>query len=393
MLKESLQTLRSIHLLIFGVIFATLLFALSSNPKQIAYQQLQQLGSLYEASAVYSDYRNENITLSRKYLNKSVCFDAAKNYLSPKNIDVIIDDKIRRTSKTSLIPNRLSTHAFFSDETLDVIKKRILRPVFLYEPDVNSLAQEISESKFSSIPENSSIRLNSNIDYSYGYYKYPTGHQNVSDSPMWACSFTFETEAGLSYFHVDFDLKEQGVEIDSWAKWLYNQPEFKSMVKFKDNKYSVFSYLESDWYEFGPLTVGELDQRLKDRLKNKQDALQVFGFNIAPSSALLVSPLLMFLSLLYFTTHVSHVLTIAGDDEASLNSFPWIGIYKDKTGTILTYLSLNVLPVVSLVVLLINTTTSNLVVYYAAVILTVLVALTGSYAGLIVFRLRSLVLN
>ena len=103
MLKECLETLRFVHRLIIGVIAATCVFAISPNPKQIAYEQLEYVNLLSQVSGEYRNFWKDVEGYAKQYNDASVCMDVANKYLNEKNVTVT---KTGRTAATATRSNR-----------------------------------------------------------------------------------------------------------------------------------------------------------------------------------------------------------------------------------------------------------------------------------------------
>ena len=391
MLKEGLETLRFVHRLIIGVIAATFIFALSPNPKQIAYEQLEQLDVLHQAASNYDKFRRDVNSYAKQYNDKSICYDAAKKFLSTKDISVSkTKSSLGSSSRSGSFPNRIQNYPYYSDDTLNGISEKMLLPLMVYTANSENLMAALSQSELSKLEPGSKVALNVSIMASSGLFIYPSGHKKIPSNPDWVCLFSTYTETGSFYSDVSFSLNEQKIPIKTWGHWLYDNPKTQSLVKLDGTRVIAFPGLRDVWYELGPLTFEEAMNRLKNNLKSRQDALEVMGFSIEAASALLILPIFLLVSLLYFCTHASHCLRIISNDVEILNNFPWMGLYFDKIGSTVTYLTLAVLPVLSLLLLLLNAQTNNQVVVISASLLTFLSLLAGIYASTLVYRIRLL---
>ncbi|QMU28834.1 hypothetical protein [Adhaeribacter radiodurans] len=159
-------------------------------------------------------------------------------------------------------------------------------------------------------------------------------------------------------------------KVKTIAEWIEERDTSKTIEPFVQNSI-VFPKLRQVWGDVMNKSPQEAYFVLQGKWEEKKanEELTVFELHFPQNLVLIGCPLVLFLFLLYYLSHLSIVLENLRLEKVQKRrfSYPWIGLYKGNINTILVLFSVWLLPSFSIIALFIRLKASwNLDLFIAA---------------------------
>jgi hypothetical protein len=134
-----------------------------------------------------------------------------------------------------------------------------------------------------------------------------------------------------------------------FREWILQNPATKKLVS-KDRGLEVFMPASREfWTEIQAMVPTDAIKVIQGKDDATKYKLSFLGLSVDRSAASWISPLVATLVLLYLIAHLRHAtqLTASPAEKQAASAFPWVGVFSDRIGTVVAYISICLLPVVS----------------------------------------------
>ncbi len=160
-----------------------------------------------------------------------------------------------------------------------------------------------------------------------------------------------------------------------FQNWLRNHQLLNRLVDEQDkcgqfySAESVFPQLRTVWSDVKDKTPEDAKRMLSEKAQRK---ISFFGVELNVPMVVVVGPLLILFILWYLLCDVLHLRHICKNDLHSLRTFPWLPLFAGKIAWVLCFISIPVLPMLTLFLLCWQFRGINGWIQYISILITIL---------------------
>jgi hypothetical protein len=325
-MDESLKTVRLIHQLLIGVSAAIIAFGLSPDKAKQYQASLKELAALRQLSM--DDY----VSFARRLVTpqgREKYAAALRRVGFPK------------TSDPFLVQHQLYIERPKEDAPLAEFFR-------FFKGDTGIIYTEYNPASLKLLPIQyllSKDCLPTGISLEEGNKATPDSYVLLTRAPR---AGTIQVFVAFSRYDGDMNCGlSLPAQIDALTKTVPGShgAEWLNSNKISPSTFLVASEQISDLV--GAKSPVEASKFLEDKLNAPERDLSFLGIALSETIAVWVGPLVTALLLLFFLSHLRHLVAETVVEDRLFETFPWIGLFRDKLSKILTHSSIAFLPAIA----------------------------------------------
>ncbi|WP_321917449.1 hypothetical protein [Paraburkholderia sp. J11-2] len=162
-----------------------------------------------------------------------------------------------------------------------------------------------------------------------------------------------------------------------------------SLRLFVDSFDSAFPHLGRVSDEISGQTVDAATSYLRDKAAKAEETITVLGQTLEKSTLSITAPFAVLLVCLYLLSNIRMMLrALTSNKDPNALVYPWVGLHSDALSSILSFISIGVLPIGSTILLLLTLRGTSAVAYLVGILIVLCIAITSGASILLLRELH-----